>query len=222
MSTYVLMRLLESAPQRYDLGIRLLTFGSVGRAYDELVRQIEAGQRVLDLGCGTGALSVRAARRGARVKGIDVDPQMLEIARRRAVEAQVEEAVELSEQGVAELDTEESGAYDVVMSGLCFSELSDDELRYALGQVSRILKPGGLLLVADEVRPRHPAWRAVHALIRVPLVALTYVLTQQTTHALRDLPEKLARAGLPLVSVRFAGLGSFGVFVARKPEAASS
>jgi len=59
MSTYVLMRVLESAPRRYDLGIRLLTLGRVDRAYDRLASQIESGQRVLDLGCGTGALAVR-------------------------------------------------------------------------------------------------------------------------------------------------------------------
>ena len=64
MSTYVLMRILESSPRRYDLGIRLLTLGHLDRAYDRLVGRIERGQRVLDLGCGTGALTLRAARRG--------------------------------------------------------------------------------------------------------------------------------------------------------------
>lgn len=220
MSTYVLMRVLESAPRRYELGIRLLTFGSVGRAYDELVRRIEAGQRVLDIGCGTGALALRAARRGASVKGIDVDAQMLEIARSRVTEAHLEQRVELAEQGVAELDAEKPASYEAVTSGLCLSELSEDELAYTLDQVARVLRPGGLLLVADEVRPRGLARRVVHATIRAPLVALTYVLTQQTTHALRDLPGKLAKAGLPLESVWFRALGSFGVFVARKPGGA--
>ena len=97
MSTYVLMRILESAPHRYDLGIRLLTLGSVDRAYDRLVRPVEAGHRVLDVGCGTGALALRAARRGARVRGIDVSPEMLEIAAERARRAGVAERIELVE-----------------------------------------------------------------------------------------------------------------------------
>ena len=217
MSTYVLMRVLESAPRRYDLGIRLLTLGRVDRAYDRLAGQIESGQRVLDLGCGTGALAVRAARRGAIVKGIDINPEMLAIARRRVRDEQLEGRVELAEQGVAELDEEEERSYDAVTSGLCFSELSDDELRYTLDQVARVLKPGGLLLVADEVSPRHASTRALRWLLRAPLALLTYLITQQTSHAVRALPEGLAAAGLSLVSTAHSPMGSFGVYVAQRP-----
>ena len=218
MSTYVLMRVLESAPDRYDLGIRLLTLGVVDRAYAELVQPIRPGWRVLDIGCGTGALTLRAARRGARVRGIDIDPRMLEIAQRRARQEGLEERVELAEQGVAELDAEEGGTYDAVTSGLCLSELSEDELRYTLEQVARILRPGGLLLVADEIRPRPLFARLLHALVRAPLVALTWLLTQQTTHRLRDLPDLLSRAGLRLRSMHAHGLGSLGLFVAERPS----
>jgi ubiquinone/menaquinone biosynthesis C-methylase UbiE len=220
MSTYVLMRVLESAPRRYDLGIRLLTFGRVERAYDRIASQVEPGERVLDVGCGTGALAIRAARRGAIVKGIDVNPEMLAIAREKARQEHLEEKIELEEKGVAELDAEKPEAFDKVTSGLCFSELSRDELAYTLDQVARILKPGGLLLVADEIRPGNLAARAVHSLARAPLAALAYLVTQQTTHALGGLPERLAAAGLSLVSATTSGLGSFGVFVARKPRGA--
>lgn len=217
MSTYVLMRILESAPQRYDFGIRLLTLGALEKAYDRLVSHIEAGQKVLDIGCGTGALTVRAGRRDATVKGIDIDAQMLEIARRRVVEAGLAETVQLVEAGVAELDGEEAGHYDVVTSGLCFSELSHDELDYTLKEVRRILRPGGLLLLADEIRPSSRLGRTVQSLTRAPLVALTYLITQQTTHPASNLPGKITASGLSIVSVHHSALGSFGEFVARKP-----
>jgi demethylmenaquinone methyltransferase/2-methoxy-6-polyprenyl-1,4-benzoquinol methylase len=217
MSTYVLMRILESAPRRYDLGIRLLTFGSVGRAYDRLASHVEAGQRVLDLGCGTGALALRAARRGAQVRAIDVSAAMLELAARRAREAGLESRVEFAEMGVAELDGEEPRSYDAVTSGLCFSELSEDELAYALAQVMRILKPGGLLLVADEVTPRSLSGRILFRGIRAPLAALTWLVTQQTTHPIAGLPEIVRRAGFTIVSVRSSGLRGFAEVVARRP-----
>jgi hypothetical protein len=52
---------------------------------------------------------------------------------------------------------------------------------------------------------------------RAPLAALTYLLTQQTTHPIADLPQKLARAGLHVSSVRANRLRDFGEIVARRP-----
>jgi demethylmenaquinone methyltransferase/2-methoxy-6-polyprenyl-1,4-benzoquinol methylase len=212
------MRILESAPNRYDAGMRLLTFGSIDRAYDRLASHIRAGARVLDIGCGTGALALRAAGRGARVKGIDVSAGMLEIAAQRAREAHLSSSVELEEKGVALLDGEEAGSYDVVMSGLCFSELSDDEITYTLAQIRRILRPGGLLLLADEVRPRKRATRLALALVRAPLAALAYVVAGRSSRAVERLPERVVDAGFAVESTVTSALDSFCEVVACKPE----
>ena len=222
MSTFVLMRILESAPQRYDLGIRLLTFGRVQRAYDRLASYIDPGQRVLDIGCGTGALALRAARRGASVRAIDVNPQMLEIAVRRARDTGLSDRIELVEMSVAELDAERSESYDVVMSGLCLSELGEDELAYTLKQVTRILRPGGLLLVADEVRPQSLVTRMLHSLVRIPLAILTYVISQRTTRPIAGLHDKLTQAGLSIMSADTSRLGSFVELMAKKPDKATA
>ncbi len=217
MSTYVLMRLLESAPHRYDLGIRLLTLGAVDRAYDRLAGHFEAGQRVLDIGCGTGALTLRAARRGATVKGIDVNPEMLEIAQSRAREAGLEDRIEFREMGVAELDGEPPESFDIVMSGLCFSELGEGELDFGLAQAKRILKPTGRLIVSDEVKPSGRVRRLVLSVIRAPVVILTYFISGQTTHALENLPDRVKKEGFMLEAVRWSAMGSFIELVVRKP-----
>lgn len=216
MSTFVLMRILESAPHRYDAGIRLLTLGKLDAAYDRLCECVEKGQDVLDIGCGTGALTIRAARKGSRVQGIDVNPEMLAAARARIAEAGFLRSVSLREMGVAELDAEAPESFDVVMSGLCFSELSVDELDFTLSHVNRILKPEGTLLLADEVRPSSPFARLLLGLLRMPLVAITYLLSGQTTRAITNLPERITRAGLTLETTRTTLLGSLMEIVARK------
>ena len=217
MTSFVFMKILESAPSRYDAGIRLLTGGSLDQTYDRLVSRILEGQRVIDIGCGTGALTLRAARKGAGVKGIDVNPQMLEIAHRRAGEAGLTRHIQLAEMGVAELGEEQSESYDIVMSGLCFSELTEDELAYTLREVERILSPGGILLVADEISPTSLLRRIGNRILRLPLVVITYLLTQTTTHAVRDLPAKVKQAGLSIESLRVSRMQSFAELTAQKP-----
>jgi ubiquinone/menaquinone biosynthesis C-methylase UbiE len=218
MSTYVLMKILESAPDRYDRGIRLLTFGSVDKSYDRLTSHIQPGQQVLDIGCGTGALTIRAAQKGAKIKAIDINSQMMEIAQRQIDSAGLSDFVEFQEMSIVELDTEPSEHYDVVMSGLCFSELSDDELNFGLIKTYRILKPGGLLLIADEVRPQHFIKKIFYWLLRLPMVIITYLITQTTTHAVSRLPEKVERADFTIEKARWNKLGSFIELVAKKRQ----
>lgn len=211
------MKILESVPDRYDKGIRLLTLGRLDNAYDRLTAHIKKGQRVLDIGCGTGALTLRAARKGARVTGIDINPQMLEIAQKQIAKAGVASNVELREMGIAELETEKSHRYDVVMSGLCFSELSEDEINYALKEIRRLLKPGGILLIADEVKPKSVVKRVITSLIRFPLSIVVYLFTQTTTGAVKNLPEKVENAGFQIASIRLNAFGNFIEIIAVNP-----
>lgn len=218
MSTYVLMRILESAPHRYDVGIRLLTLGAVGASYDRLVTHIKKRDRVLDVGCGTGALTFRAAEKAASVKGIDVNAEMLAVAKEKLAKAQHAGRVVLEEKGVAELDHEPSETYNAVMSGLCLSELSEDELRYVLHQALRVLKPGGMLLVADEVLPASMWLRWAHRLLRFPLALAAYLISGETTRPLDSLPGRVEEAGFIVESEATAAFGSFMEVVAKKAE----
>ena len=217
MCSYVLMRILESAPSRYDKGIRILTFGKLDKAYDRLTSYIKKEQKVLDVGCGTGLLTIRAALKGARVKGIDINPQMLEIARKRVVKAGVTDYVKLCEMGVAELGAEDPESYDIVMSGLCFSELTEDEFKYTLKEIMRILRPRGVLLVADESIPKNPLKRFINILIRTPLTLFTYLVTQTTTNAIKDLKERILEEGFIIESIKLNWLENFIELVAKKP-----
>ena len=218
MGTYVLMKILESAPSRYDRGIRILTLGKLDSAYDRLISHIKKGWKVLDIGCGTGALTLRAALKGANVKGIDVNPQMLEIAQKLASEANLAQNIELCERGVVELKNEKLESYDAVMSGLCFSELSEEELTYTLKEIKRILKPDGILLVADEVKPKGIINILLHWLIKIPLVAITYIITQTTTKAVKALPEKIEKEGLIIESIKLNRIEDFIELIAKKSK----
>jgi len=218
MSTFILMKILESAPSRYDQGIYILTLGKLDKVYDRLTSHIKKGQTILDLGCGTGALTLKAAQKGAKVKGIDINAQMLEIAQKQVIKKNLLQNINLCEMGVAELETEKSDSYDMVMSGLCFSELSEDELIFTLKEVKRILKPGGFLHVADEVRPKNILKRILNGIVKFPLVIITYIITQTTIHSIENLPEKIKESGLLIESVRLNNMENFIEVVAKNPK----
>ncbi len=200
MSTLLLMKLFEANPERYDKGIRWLTGGRLEGVYDRLTSHVKPGDHVLDLGCGTGALSLLAAKKGARVKAIDINPAMLDIARRKAEEAGLSQSIEFVEMGVAELGKEKEQSYDAVTSGLCLSELTEQELDHTLHEAHRILKPEGLLLVADEVRPKKLIRRILNALFRSLLKAFVFLATRTATRALKNFQGRLEKRGFRIIS----------------------
>jgi SAM-dependent methyltransferase len=101
---------------------------------------ITGGQRVLDVGCGTGPASITAARAGAQVTGIDLSPALLERAHLNAKTASV--AVSFQE-GDAEALPFEDGAFDVVVSQ--FGHMFAPRPHNAVAQMLRVLRPGGCI-----------------------------------------------------------------------------
>jgi demethylmenaquinone methyltransferase/2-methoxy-6-polyprenyl-1,4-benzoquinol methylase len=211
--SFVLMKILESAPHRYDRGIKILTLGRINKVYDSLCEEIKPGDNVLDIGCGTGMLSLRAVLKGAHVTGIDINPEMLDIAHQRANELKAEDRVTFIEMGIAELDSFEQGSFNVIMSGLCFSELSDDEIMFSLQQIERILNSDGVFLLVDEIKSRSTVKRVINWFIRIPLILITYILTQTTTKAVKDIEQKISESGLEIKSRKTNFLDNFAQYI---------
>jgi len=116
---------------------------------------IESGQRILDVGCGTGVVAITAARHGATVTGLDLTPELLEQARAIAPAAGVRD-VEWRE-GDAESLPFPDGAFDTVLSQ--FGHMFAPRPEVAVKEMLRVLKPGGRLAFATWP-PEHFVGRA--------------------------------------------------------------
>jgi SAM-dependent methyltransferase len=101
---------------------------------------IQPGQRVLDVACGTGVVSLTVARLGAKVQGIDLTPELVSHARENAQIAKLE--IPFQEGDVEELPFAEA-TFDVVLSQ--FGHMFAPRPEVAVAQMLRVLKPGGTI-----------------------------------------------------------------------------
>jgi ubiquinone/menaquinone biosynthesis C-methylase UbiE len=205
----VFMKWLERRPADYDRGIRLLTLGRLEAMQHLIVEElVEEGTRVLEIGCGTAALTAAMAKGGANVSAIDISPGMLAEASRRIKKEDVEEHVDLQRMDAVMIDELfEPQSFDLIVSSLALSEMSERGRRYLLKSARKLLAPDGKLAVLDEVRPTSGGSRLLFTIVRAPLQLLTWLLTRTTTHPLVDFEGVLSGAGYDwdLLSAELAG-----------------
>jgi ubiquinone/menaquinone biosynthesis C-methylase UbiE len=170
--------------------------------------QLQPGEAVLDVGCGTGALAMVASKRvGAtgRVCGIDPGPRQIARARSKAERASLPIDFQI---GVIEQLAFPDQSFDVVLSTLMIHHLPDDLKRLGFAEMARVLKPGGRLVIVDfkrsEKQQGQPAQLGAGSL------------------GLQDLPALLQEAGFEhlesgeIAFPRLMGLEGAGFVRARK------
>jgi ubiquinone/menaquinone biosynthesis C-methylase UbiE len=114
---------------------------------------IQAGQRVFDLGCGTGTLAIMVKQTvpTADVIGLDADPQMLNVAKSKAAR---ENILVQFDQGMTSDLPYPDASIDHVLSSLMIHHLKTPDKEITAREVYRVLKPGGQLHVIDFGKPR--------------------------------------------------------------------
>ena len=138
----------------YDFTVNLVTLGKARALRKMTVAQalIKPGDSVLDVGCGTGEVTLLAKTRAkeGKVYGIDPAPEMIAVARSKAVRKKLDVDFRL---GVIEALPFPDASLDVVTSSLMMHHLPEELKVRGLAEIYRVLKPGGRLLIADFMRP---------------------------------------------------------------------
>jgi SAM-dependent methyltransferase len=119
-------------PERYQREAGFVA--ELGRPLLDLLAP-RAGERILDLGCGDGRLTLEAAAGGARLTGVDLSPDLAVSARARGLDVQVADAAALPYP---------DASFDAVLSNAALHWMTEPEP--VLGEVARVLKPGGRLV----------------------------------------------------------------------------
>lgn len=214
-------------------------FGKVARFYDFGVRQafkwiggevmfrcgiveaadVHPGQAVLDVACGTGTLAqllAGCAGPGGQVTGIDLSEPMLGVARHKAAAQGLRPPqLEFIQANAEELPFDDD-SFDRATASLAIHELNRQGRDNALAEMQRVLKPGGMIVIADMRPPDTLITRLGMRVVRLGETDTLPDLWQA------GLYRELGRAGFSQRRRRIVGRGFFEIVTGRKPAAGGS
>ncbi len=167
-------------PRGYELFSGIWFLGQRARIFDRLVSLSGAGpgDRVLDVGCGTGYFARRIApvvESGGTVVGIDPSPPMLDYATSRAPANCTFQTA-----GAEELPFDDA-SFDLVVSSLAFHHFPVDRRADAVREMFRVLRPAGRLFIADFRPPSGPV------LGRIIAAVTAHAMAHDNAHEIAEL-----------------------------------
>jgi ubiquinone/menaquinone biosynthesis C-methylase UbiE len=122
---------------------------------------VKPGDSVLEIGCGTGTLSLTAKQKAGssgKVFGIDIIPGMIEASQRKAAQAKIDITFQLG--SINDIPFSEN-QFDVVMCSFMIFHVSDGVRRKGFTEIHRVLKPNGRLLIVESALPTQPIPRTI-------------------------------------------------------------
>lgn len=142
----------------HDIFVRLMGLGVNGANSRMIVEmaKIKPGDKVLDVGCGTGDLTLTVENyvgMSGSAHGIDASPEGIDLARKKAKRSDSETVFEV---GLIEKIPYPEATFDVVISRLVIHHLPEDLKRRGFVEIFQVLKPGGHLFLADFKPPANP------------------------------------------------------------------
>jgi demethylmenaquinone methyltransferase/2-methoxy-6-polyprenyl-1,4-benzoquinol methylase len=182
-------RLFSTIADRYDLITVLLSYGQDRRWKRRLVAlaAVRPGTRALDLACGTGDLTYALQSSGARAVGLDITLRMIEIARAKRAAGNAPGFLA----GDMMALPFPNASFDLVTTGYGIRNVP--VIAPALGEIQRVLKPGGVMLSLDFNRPSNRAVRAIyHAYLTIVGSTLGFLL-HGDPDTYRYIPESIRR-----------------------------
>jgi len=147
---------LEKMVDSYDSYMRRITFGRENKLREETLdsAEIKSGDCVLEVGSGTGTLTLAAKKKvgiSGKVNGIDVIPGMIEVSRQKAKQANEDVSFDLG--SIADIPFE-ANTFDVVICSFMIFHVAEKTRRKGISEIHRVLKPNGKLFIVDLGLPQ--------------------------------------------------------------------
>jgi demethylmenaquinone methyltransferase/2-methoxy-6-polyprenyl-1,4-benzoquinol methylase len=221
-------KMFDAIARRYDLVNRVISLGTDQgwRRKTVAALHIQKDDHILDLATGTADLALACAGAGARVTGVDPSAGMLAIGQRKVAEALLAERITL-----VRGDAQDLGGDAAVYDGACmaFGIRNIPDRPRALGELLRVVRPGGHIAILELTEPRVGIVGALarfHVHKIVPFVgallsgAREYHYLQASIAAFpppAEFAATMTATGLTGVEARPLTFGVATLFVARRP-----
>lgn len=184
---------MEQMVDSYDSYMKKITLGRENALREMTVNlaQVKPGDSVLEIGCGTGTLTLAAKRQAGpqgKVFGIDIIPGMIELSRKKATQAKLDVTFQLGSIEDIPFSTDQ---FDVVICSFMIFHMSEMVRQKGITEIYRVLKPHGQLMVLDLSLPKYPLSRAIAK------VFLGYMLK----HDLQELLPPMKAAGFSEIEI---------------------
>jgi ubiquinone/menaquinone biosynthesis C-methylase UbiE len=196
----------------YDLFVTVLTLGRERWFREAILTRagLSAGERVLDVGCGTGTLAMGIKKKVGRegvVRGVDASPEMVALAREKTSAEGLE--VDYHVAPAQSLPFEDS-TFDAVLCTMVMHHLPREQRANAVAEMFRVLDPGGRLLIVDLSREGG-------VLARINLIALLH--GQRSLDTTREAEGLIRNRGFGDITAGKLGFRTLGYVFGRKPAA---
>jgi ubiquinone/menaquinone biosynthesis C-methylase UbiE len=193
---------MEKMVPTYDSFMKKTTLGreSALRETTVTLAGVKPGDSVLEIGCGTGTLTLAAKQKAGssgKVYGIDVIPGMIETSQRKAAAANLD--VTFQEGSINDIPFSEN-QFDIVMCSFMIFHMSEGVRRKGFTEIYRVLKPNGRLLIVDSALPTQ----------LIPRTIAKILMGGTPQHNLQELIPQLNASGfsdIEFAPVKFSILG---------------
>ena len=193
---------MEKMVPSYDSYMKKITFGREHLLREETVRlaQVAPGNSILEVGCGTGTLTLAAKRQAGpsgRVCGIDIIPGMIEASRQKAAQAKEDITFQLG--SIDNIPFPEN-QFDIVLCSFMIFHMSETTMRKGITEIHRVLKPQATWLVLDLALPPQPVQRYIAQ-------KLFGSMLQHDLHELMPLMEAAGYSNIEIGQAKFRVIG---------------
>jgi ubiquinone/menaquinone biosynthesis C-methylase UbiE len=158
-------RTLDYAAGIYDTVTTIASLGRSTRLRAEAIESMDfhPDNRILDLGCGTGAMTLQIAarlNRSGHIQGIDAAGKMIAVARKNLARTPWADRCHF-QQALAEQLPFENESFDYCFSSMFYHHLPMDLKRQSMAEAYRVLRRGGVFLTIDIDRPGNPLMKCI-------------------------------------------------------------